>query len=128
MICERGTKLDADLQTIATKMKTNQKVYRQLSSYTVSDDWLSNPASTQWPTILGILAFTLSVCMSILVIILFKRVRTLLLIVNLLSVGRLVDAQNMLFPNPLTPVIASTSPGWFSRIWVQRGVIHFGDL
>jgi len=107
---ERGTKLDADLQTIATKMKNNQKVYRQLSSYTVSDDWLSNPASTQWPTILGILAFTLSVCMSILVFILFKRVRTLLLIVNLLSAGRHVDAQNMLFPNPLTPVIASTSP------------------
>lgn len=58
---ERGTKLDADLATVAKKMKAGEKIYRQLSTYSVDDLWLDSPNLDSWPTVLGLVGFGLSV-------------------------------------------------------------------
>jgi hypothetical protein len=100
---EQGSKLDADLKTITAKMKNSEKVYRQLSSYAFDDQWLNEPDLTQWPTILGLIAFVLGVITTVIIFIIYRRVRALWLIVGMLTSGQPVNANPVVFSSPLTP-------------------------
>ena len=98
---ERASKLDADFRSIAHKMKQNQKVYRQLSSYSMNANWVPyTEPYTSISNILSLSAFALSLILLVAMLALCKRMRTLCMVLGVMTAGPPVKATPITAPTP----------------------------
>ena len=84
---EQATKLDGDLDSISNKMKNNENVYRQMSSYALTHDMFgTDEFEYSSPTnVIGAVALVLSVSLVVVVVIMYRRLRTLSLVISLIT-------------------------------------------
>ena len=87
---EQATKLDGDLDSISNKMKNNEKVYRQMSSYALTHDMFgTDEFEYSSPTnIIGAVALVLSVSLVVVVVFMYRRLRTLCLVISLITAAK----------------------------------------
>ena len=98
---ERASKLDADFRSIAHKMKQNQRVYRQLSSYSMNENWVPyTEPYTSISNILSLSAFALSLILLVAMLALCKRMRTLCMVLGVMTAGPPVKATPITAPTP----------------------------
>ena len=98
---ERASKLDADFRSIAHKMKQNQRVHRQLSSYSMNANWVPyTEPYTSISNILSLSAFALSLILLVAMLALCKRMRTLCMVLGVMTAGPPVKATPITAPTP----------------------------
>ncbi|XP_070182409.1 uncharacterized protein [Littorina saxatilis] len=108
---EKASKLDAELGSISNKMKKNEKVYRQMSSYSLDDFPLDDDFDYTSPTnLLACIALLLSALLLVCVLILYKRVRTLCLVISVLTAGKPIVPATAQATSPQPPLRWNPAP------------------
>ncbi|KAK7471689.1 hypothetical protein BaRGS_00035662, partial [Batillaria attramentaria] len=84
-IMKKDAKLNAELGDIAIKMKRSEKVSRQMSYITMEDIGVAKEDFTTWPHIVAACALAMSCALAVAAVLTFKRLRTLCIVVSLLT-------------------------------------------
>ena len=96
---QQDEKLSRDLTDIVKSMKQSTKVSRRVISLTKEDLGMATEDFTTWPHIFATCALALSCVLAVAALVIFKRLRTLCIIVGMLTGGKGVTAATMPAPS-----------------------------